>query len=56
MSTPKTTAADVRTWLRSKGHPVGARGPLSSELVEIYNKGRRGSQRYTLPARQRASA
>jgi hypothetical protein len=38
------TAADVRTWARENGVPVGTRGRLGPDVVEAYNKGRRNGK------------
>ncbi len=47
MATSTVTAADVRAWAQNEGLEVGTRGVLPSDIVEAYNKGRRGAKRYT---------
>jgi hypothetical protein len=36
------SATDVRTWLRSQGHEVKARGAISAELQEVYDQAHAG--------------
>lgn len=45
-NTPTPTAADVRRWAEHEGIPVGKRGFLQQDVIDRFNKGRRGRQRY----------
>lgn len=37
--TPTTaTAADVRSWAKENGHPVGVRGTLAADLVHAFER------------------